>query len=155
MGGCRFGTSVGGTLTGRGGNFIFIDDPMKPDDAMSKCERDRTLSWYKGTLSTRLDDKVNDVIIMVMQRVHEDDLVGYLLETEPELWTHLDLPAVAEKSQSVPVGRRRVHKRKAGDVLHPEREPREVLERQKKTMVAPWRSLHNTSSALCPLRATW
>ena len=48
MGGCRFGTSVGGTLTGRGGNVILIDDPMKPDDAMSKCERDADSELVQG-----------------------------------------------------------------------------------------------------------
>jgi hypothetical protein len=50
----RFGTSVGGALTGRGGNYIILDDPIKPDDAMSKAERDKGINWYKGMLSTRL-----------------------------------------------------------------------------------------------------
>ena len=100
LGGYRFGTSVGGTLTGRGGNFIIIDDPMKPEEAMSKSERDRTIGWFKGTLSTRLDDKRKGVIILVMQRLHEEDLVGHLLETEGARWTHLNLPAIAEEVEA-------------------------------------------------------
>ena len=71
MGGGRLATSVGGTLTGRGGNFIVIDDPMKPQDAQSKSARDKVLQWYGNTLLSRLDNKGEDVIIVVMQRLHQ------------------------------------------------------------------------------------
>ena len=134
LGGYRFGTSVGGTLTGRGGNFIIIDDPMKPEEAMSKSERDRAIGWFKGTLSTRLDDKRKGVIILVMQRLHEEDLVGHLLETEGARWTHLDLPASAEEDETISIGPDQVHRRSLGEVLHPEREPREILDEQKVRM---------------------
>ena len=134
LGGYRFGTSVGGTLTGRGGNFIIIDDPMKPEEAMSKSERDRTIGWFKGTLSTRLDDKRKGVIILVMQRLHEEDLVGHLLETEGARWTHLNLPAIAEEVEAVSIGPDQVHTRSPGEVLHPEREPRDILDEQKARM---------------------
>ena len=80
LGGYRLATSVGGTLTGRGGNFIIIDDPMKPQDAVSEAARETTKQWYSNTLLTRLDNKVADAIVVVMQRLHQDDLVGYLLE---------------------------------------------------------------------------
>ena len=134
LGGYRFGTSVGGTLTGRGGNFIIIDDPMKPEQAMSKSERDRTIGWFKGTLSTRLDDKRKGVIILVMQRLHEEDLVGHLLETEGTRWAHLNLPAIAEEDETISIGPDQVHRRSPGEVLHPEREPREILDEQKVRM---------------------
>ena len=55
--GFRFATSVGGTLTGRGGDMIIIDDPLKPDDAYSETKRNACNEWYKNTLSSRLDDK--------------------------------------------------------------------------------------------------
>jgi hypothetical protein len=55
--GRRYATSVGGTLTGRGGNLIIIDDPLKPSDAVSDVTRPRVIEWYSNTLSTRADDK--------------------------------------------------------------------------------------------------
>jgi predicted phage terminase large subunit-like protein len=125
-GGFRFGTSVGGTLTGRGGNFIIIDDPLKPQDAMSEVKRDSVQQWYDSTLYSRLDSKKDDVIIIVMQRLHVDDLVGYVIEKEN--WTHLDLPAIAEAPQTVSLGGGRAHRRAIGDVLHPEREPLSILD---------------------------
>jgi hypothetical protein len=79
-GGYRLATSVGGTLTGRGGNFVIIDDPLKPQDAYSELARDSTQQWYCNTLLTRLDNKSEDAIVVVMQRLHVGDLVGYLLE---------------------------------------------------------------------------
>ena len=57
LGGNRLATSVGGTLTGRGGNFVIIDDPMKPQEAYSEAARDSVKQWYSNTLLTRLDDK--------------------------------------------------------------------------------------------------
>jgi predicted phage terminase large subunit-like protein len=65
--GFRLATSVGGTLTGRGGNLIIIDDPIKPADAMSESARERVKHWYETTLLSRLDNKANDAIILVMQ----------------------------------------------------------------------------------------
>ena len=81
-GGFRFSTSVGGTLTGRGGNFIVIDDPQKPDEAMSAAARDRVWEWYTRVVSSRLDNKSHDAIVVVMQRLHVEDLSGHLLEQE-------------------------------------------------------------------------
>ncbi|HUL87990.1 MAG TPA: hypothetical protein VLU23_07395, partial [Pseudolabrys sp.] len=71
--GYRLATSVGGTLTGRGGDVIIIDDPIKPQDAQSKSVRDKTMHWYENTLLSRLDDKVHGAIVLVMQRLHLDD----------------------------------------------------------------------------------
>jgi hypothetical protein len=76
----RLATSVGGTLTGRGGQFIIIDDPLKPQDAHSEAARESLKQWYANTLLSRLDHKDDGSIIVVMQRLHPDDLVGHLLE---------------------------------------------------------------------------
>src|SRR6266567_5948168 len=92
-GGNCLATSTGGTLTGRGGNLIIIDDPMKPLDACSESAREANQQWFANTLLTRLDNKTEDAIVVVMQRLHVDDLVGYLLEQGG--WTHLNLPAIA------------------------------------------------------------
>jgi len=131
-GGNRLATSIGGTLTGRGGNLIVIDDPLKPQDAYSEAARENAKQWYSNTLLSRLDDKTKDAIIVVMQRLHLDDLVGHLLEQEG--WTHLNLPAIAESEFRVPLGPGRYHLRRVGELLHPEREPREVLDEFKRSM---------------------
>ena len=68
-----------------------------------------------------------------MQRLHVDDLVGHVLDKD-ESWTHLNLPAIAEEDEEIPLSNGRFHRRKAGELLHPEREPKEVLERVKAEM---------------------
>ena len=75
----------------------------------------------------RLDDKQNGAIVLVMQRLHEDDLAGVLLRGSDE-WTVLSLPAIAERDEQISIGNGQFYCRRAGDVLHPEREPRDVLE---------------------------
>jgi hypothetical protein len=87
------------------------------------------MSWCITRRSTRLNDKQTGVIIVVMQRLHEEDLAGFLLEQGG--WQHLDLPAIAVEDQENPLGVDEVHRRKAGEVLHPERESKEVLDRIK------------------------
>ena len=81
-GGFRLATSVGGVLTGRGADFIIIDDPLKPVDAMSESRRAAVNQWFDGTLYSRLNDKTKGAIVIVMQRLHEDDLVGHVLKRE-------------------------------------------------------------------------
>ena len=130
--GFRLATSTGGTLTGRGGDILILDDPMKSDDANSETSRLHCQQWYSNTLFSRLDDKVNGVIILVMQRLHVDDLAGHLMQQGG--WEILELPAIAEVEQVIPIGPGRFHHRAIGDVLHPEREPREVLDRLKADM---------------------
>src|SRR6516162_8238624 len=83
-------------------------------------------------LLSRLNLKGEDVIIVVMQRLHVDDLVGVLLEQGG--WHHLNLPAIADAPQVIPIGKRKVHRRKLDDVLDPVREPRHVLEELKARM---------------------
>ena len=128
-GGGRIALSVGGSITGRGADFIIIDDPLKVEDGASESARRNVMEWYDGTLSTRLNDKERGVIILVMQRLHQEDLAGYLIERGG--WHHLNLPAIAIEDQSVRIGPDEVHHRKQGEVLHPERESRETLERIK------------------------
>ena len=128
-GGVRLATSVGGVLTGRGADFIIIDDPLKPDDALSEAQRRSTNNWYDNTLVSRLNDKRTGCIILIMQRLHEDDLVGHVLEHGD--WKVLRFPAIAEEKEThtirLPFGRSYRYIRPIGDPLHPEREPLEVL----------------------------
>jgi predicted phage terminase large subunit-like protein len=125
--GFRMATSVGGTLTGRGGNLIMIDDPLKPDDAMSEVKRSGANQWFTNTLLSRLDDKRTGAIVVVMQRVHIDDLTGFLLE-QSDGWDVLSLPAIADSHAVIPTWDGQTYTRQMGEVLAPEREPLRVLE---------------------------
>jgi predicted phage terminase large subunit-like protein len=130
-GGGRIATSIGGTITGRGADIIIVDDPLKAEDAASETARTEVIKWYSSTLATRLNDKQRGVIIVVMQRLHEEDLAGHLLEQGG--WRHLDLPAIAIEDQRIRIGPASadVHHRKEKSVLHPEREPLATLDRIK------------------------
>lgn len=130
--GYRFATTTGGTLTGRGGNLIIIDDPIKASDAASEITRARVKSWFDETLLSRLDNKTEDAIVLVMQRLHVDDLAGHVLEKGG--WVHLNLPAIAECEAKVVTGPNRHYVRQIGEVLHPAREPRFVLDELKIAM---------------------
>ena len=125
--GFRLATSVGGTLTGRGGDLIIIDDPLKPDDAFSEVKRSAANQWFTNTLLSRLDDKRTGAIAVVMQRVHIDDLTGFLLEQSDE-WDVLSLPAIADSDGVIPTWAGKTHIRQLGEALSPEREPLHVLE---------------------------
>jgi predicted phage terminase large subunit-like protein len=123
----RLATSVGGTLTGRGGDIIIIDDPLKPDDAYSEAKRSAANEWFRSTLLSRLDDKRTGAIIIVMQRVHMHDLTGFVQALSDD-WDVLKLPAIAEIDEDIPISDTAAHHRKAGEALSPEREPIPVLE---------------------------
>jgi hypothetical protein len=129
MGGSRLATSVSGVLTGRGADVIVIDDPLKPDEALSDARRATCNNWYDTVLLSRLNDKRAGCIILIMQRLHENDLVGHVFEQEA--WEVVSFPAIAEEDQAYviesPFGSR-THHRQTGDVLHPAREPLATLE---------------------------
>lgn len=126
--GFRFATSVGGTATGEGGNFLIVDDPLNPAQAMNPLMRTMVNRWYDHTFSTRLNDKRRGAIVVVMQRLHQDDLSGHLLEKGG--FTHLSLPAIAPEATCLDFGRIR-KRRSVGELLHPAREDAALLERAK------------------------
>jgi hypothetical protein len=124
--GFRLASSIGGTLTGRGANIIIIDDAIKPTDVESELERMRVNEWYDSTLYSRLDDKEAGAIILVMQRLHQDDLTGHLVEKgEFEV---LSLPAIATTDETLPTGDGHSYHRMAGEALHPARENPDTLQ---------------------------
>jgi predicted phage terminase large subunit-like protein len=131
--GFRLATSVGGTLTGRGGDIIIIDDPLKPLDAISDAKRMGVNQWYNNTLLSRLDDKQKGAIIIVMQRVHMDDLTGFVTEHSDE-WEILSLPAIADVDSEISLLDGKTHYRKIGEVLSQVREPLHVLESLRKEL---------------------
>lgn len=130
--GFRYATSIDGSLTGIGGNFIIIDDPIKADDALSDTIRTRVNNWYDNTLVSRLNDKVNGVIIVIMQRLHIDDLTGHLLKQDR--WEVLSLPALAENEEKFTLSTGRTVGRKAGEALNSSLESIDILNNQRKLM---------------------
>jgi predicted phage terminase large subunit-like protein len=126
--GTRLATSVGGVLTGRGADFIIIDDPTKPEEAISEVQRRNANEWFDHTLSSRLNSQIDGCIVVIMQRLHEDDLVGHVMQQGG--WRLLSFPAIAEEDErheiETPYGTC-VYTRKQGEALHPERESLEVL----------------------------
>jgi predicted phage terminase large subunit-like protein len=134
-GGKRYATSVGGTLTGMGADVIIVDDPMKPDEALSDAERTRINQWAQHTLFTRMNDKRNDRIIVAMQRLHEEDMIGRVMELGN--FEFLSFPAIALEDEvhlvDTPFSILR-YERKEGEALHPEREPLETLEKQRQLL---------------------
>lgn len=89
-GGYRLATTVGGTLTGRGADLIVIDDPLNAVNAWSAPEREKVNHWFDTALLSRLDNRATGAVIVVMQRLHQDDLAGHLLEKGG--WRELTLP---------------------------------------------------------------
>ena len=117
--GVRYATSVEGALTGFGSDFIIIDDPLKANEANSESARKKVNNWFDGTVLTRLNNPKQGVVIVVMQRLHVDDLAGHLMEKEG--WTVLKIPAFAEVDTDYQLGNGKTYTYKAGEVLHPAR----------------------------------
>ena len=93
VGGYRLATSVGGSLTGDGGHVLVVDDPSNAVDMESDAVRQTTLEWFDNSLSTRLNNPRTGAIILVMQRLHEEDLTGHILSSDAgQDWVHLMLP---------------------------------------------------------------
>jgi predicted phage terminase large subunit-like protein len=131
--GFRRWTSISGALTGMGGDVFIVDDSLKPEDALSQTKREAVNNWFGGTLLSRLDSKQGGAIIVLMQRLHQEDLSGYLLR-ETTGWTHLELPAIALLPQDIPIGRGRIHHRQVNEVLHPQFESKAELDQQRDSM---------------------
>ena len=134
-GGYRLSTSVCGALTGRGADIIIVDDPLKADDALSESLRRSVNEWCDNTLRSRLNSLETGAIIIVMQRLHADDLVAHVQEHES--WDVISFPAIAERDEtytiSTPYGRKHIQ-RKERDILHPALLSPSSLEAQRRAM---------------------
>lgn len=108
QGGGVYATASGGAITGFGAGVseskgfsgaIIIDDPLKPDDASSEVKRKAVNERYNGTIRSRVNDRETPIIV-IMQRLHEEDLSGFLLNGgSGENWEHLCLPALNENNE--------------------------------------------------------
>ena len=118
--GYRVATSVGGTATGAGGNVLITDDPLNPKQAASDTEREAANTWLDQTWTSRRNDPISAVEVVVMQRLHQKDPTGHLLEQGG--WEHLVIPMECEKTQQYSYGAT-VRDVKEGEILHEERFP--------------------------------
>ncbi|MBM3270247.1 MAG: phage terminase large subunit [Candidatus Sericytochromatia bacterium] len=125
-GSCR-AVSVKGTLTGLGGDVIIVDDPMNAAHAASDAERGQVKRWFDGVLASRENAPGRTVVLVVMQRLHEDDLTGHLVDKGG--YRVLRLPLIAGEDEAVAIGHGQVWRRKAGEVLDPDHWPEEAIAR--------------------------
>ena len=123
--GSRLATSVGGTLTGRGGDIFIIDDPTKANDANSQVALEAANEWFRNTALSRLNDQSKSLVVVTQQRLHTDDLSGVLIERG---WPSLVIPAIATEAQDYAVADGEVYHRPAGELLQPDRDRPEAIE---------------------------
>lgn len=130
-GGGMVTAGIGGPLTGRGGDIIIIDDPVKnSEEAFSPVYREKTWEWFNSTLYSRLEPSA--AIVLIQTRWHFDDLAGRLLSQSAEggeYWEHINLPAIAEPED--------ILGRPEGAALWPERYDIEQL-RQIEESIGPY-----------------
>jgi predicted phage terminase large subunit-like protein len=132
-GGFRYCTSTRGTLTGKGGDIIVCDDPHDPSGAESDLERQRAIRWWKEVASTRLNDLRTGAIVVVMQRLHSEDLAGHLLENGR--YEHLNLPMRFEPDRRAATSIGWQDPRTTeGELLWPTRFPEEAVTELENTM---------------------
>jgi len=127
--GYRLATSVGGTLTGRGGDVLIIDDSIKADDANSQVALEGANEWFRNTALSRLDSPKDSLVIVTMQRLHQNDLSGVLIE---QGWPCLAIPAIAEEPADYLVGKDKTYHRPASQLLQPNRDSLEALDQIKR-----------------------
>jgi hypothetical protein len=112
-------TSFHATMTGLGADYIIVDDPIQTNDVRSATKMNDTINRFKEGLYTRLNDPKTGRILLVMQRIHPDDLTGELLERSD--FEHLKLPVRFEEDISYQMPFGKVHIAYTGDYLDPAR----------------------------------
>lgn len=138
--GFRVATSVSGLGTGERGDRFIIDDPHNVKDGESDAKRQSALLWFTETVPTRMNDPEKSAIIVIMQRVHSEDVSGYIEANNADLgYTHLMLPMEFEPERKCVVymnGKKFFEdwRQHDGELLYPERFPEHVVERDKKVM---------------------
>lgn len=123
-----------GSMTGRRGDRVIWDDPHSVEASLSQAERDTALRVFQETLPTRLNNPDRSAIIIVMQRLHENDVSGYILENDLG-YDHLCLPMEFEPDRRNTTSIGFTDPRtEDGELLFPGRFSREVVDRDKKVM---------------------
>ncbi len=127
-------TGIKGSITGEGGDYIIIDDPHNPKGAESDADREATLQNFDLAWSNRLNNKKTGRIIVIMQRLHHQDLTGHLIAKDLG-YEVVKIPSVAEKKTIItfPLSDRELV-REAGSFMHPDRDGFEEIEQAKKDL---------------------
>jgi predicted phage terminase large subunit-like protein len=129
--GGRYAASFETGITGRGFDLIIVDDPIAAHAARSEVERNNVNTNFDTMVASRLDNPLRGRIVVVGQRLHEDDLSGYLLAKRG--WSHVCLPLVAEETTRHQVGSR-VWVRQVGEPLLPEMWPKQVVDEKRSSI---------------------
>ena len=141
--GAMYSTSTGGSVTGMGGNRLVIDDPTDPQQALSDTVRTTTNTWFPNTFQSRLNDKINGTIVMIQQRLHQQDMTGFLTKLDShELdgmvlqnngWVLIRIPLICERDETIysPLDGRKIWEFHEGEILWPSREGPEQIEEYK------------------------
>ena len=125
--GWKFASSVGGVGTGERGDRVLLDDPHNVKEAESETVRTETVRWFREAMQNRLNDLATGVIVVIMQRVHEADVSGCIIENYPE-YVHLCIPMEFEESRLCETEIGWADPRdEEGELAWPERYPAEVL----------------------------
>jgi predicted phage terminase large subunit-like protein len=132
-----FATGIDGSATGMGADYLVFDDPHNAQNALSEQVRTSSNRQFEQTFLSRRNDPLTARIIIVMQRLHEEDFVGHALGLPGLDWDVLNLPAIAEEDEEHAyrtAAGERVFRRRAGDPLHPERFPLTYLDEMRATL---------------------
>lgn len=129
-GGSRLATSVRGSVTGHGGDFLVVDDPHNAKDGESEAVRQATTTWFDLSWSNRFTDPARTAMVVIMQRLHEGDVTGHLLAKKAG-WEHLCLPAEYDGVRSSLKSGWKDPRTVKGELLWPERMTRAEVEQQK------------------------
>jgi predicted phage terminase large subunit-like protein len=132
-GGLMYTTSLTGSTTGRGGDYLILDDPNNPKETESEVSRESTLQWFRLNWSTRANQPKTAKWIVIQQRTHMQDITGFCLGLKN--WEHLKIPMEYSRSQSKSTSLNWVDPRQTdGELLHEERIGRSEVESLKKIL---------------------
>jgi predicted phage terminase large subunit-like protein len=144
-GGSYRSSGVNGGITGQGMHVGIIDDPAKDyKTASSKAYQESVKDWYDTTFYTRLDPKINGIII-ILTRWHKNDLAGQLLQEMAdggEQWRVVSFPMEAEQDEYHELAGVNYKLRKTGEILHPERMPQDFVDKCKQRGSLVWNALY-------------
>jgi predicted phage terminase large subunit-like protein len=144
-GGSYRAAGVNGGITGQGMHIGIIDDPAKDyKTASSPVYQESVADWYDTTFFTRADPKLNGIII-ILTRWHKDDLAGQLLKLASEggeQWRVVSFPMEAENDETHELNGKKYNLRKKGEILFPERMPRQFVDKCKQRGALVWNALY-------------
>jgi predicted phage terminase large subunit-like protein len=138
--GFKMASSVGGVSTGERGDRVIVDDPHNVVEGESDAKRQEALTWFTEALTTRVNDPTKSAFVVIMQRIHERDISGHIIDPESNLyddWDHVCLPMRYEEGHPTP-SRTTLNfvdwRIEEGELLWPEHFPEEAVEEDERTM---------------------